>query len=253
MTDFRKRLKAGEQLIGTMITLPTAASAEVLVECGFDWLFIDAEHGPLDMGDILAVLQVAGDRAACIVRVPECSEGWIKRVLDMGADGVIVPQTNTPEMVADVVRFARYAPEGARGVGLARAHKYGFGFEEYVASANDQITVIVQAEHRLAVENIEAIAATDGIDAVLLGPYDLSASMDKMGQITDPEVTGAVSHVIDTCRKAGVPVGSFGVSADAVNDYAAQGCTLLCAGVDVLFLGGAARKMKSQLSLNPQS
>ncbi|MEQ9412107.1 MAG: aldolase/citrate lyase family protein [Fuerstiella sp.] len=247
MHDFRTRLKAGESLLGTMVTLPTATTAEILADAGFDWLFIDAEHGPLEAGDILSILQAVGERIACVVRVPECSEAWIKRVLDLGADGVIVPQTNTPQMVEDVVRYARYAPEGSRGVGLARAHGYGFRFEEYVPSANDNVAVIVQAEHRDAVDNIEDIVRIPGVDAVLLGPYDLSASLGKMGQINDSQVEGCIQRVIDVCGNAGIPIGSFGVTADAVKGYADQGCTLLCAGVDVLFLGGAARRMQSDL------
>ncbi|MDG2130224.1 MAG: aldolase/citrate lyase family protein [Fuerstiella sp.] len=246
-TDFRQRLRAGDALIGTMVTLPTAATAEILADVGFDWLFVDAEHGPLDATDLLGILQAVGDRVPCIVRVPLCDEGWIKRVLDLGAQGIIVPQTNTPEIVSDVVRYARYAPAGSRGVGLARAHGYGFRFDEYVASANEHVAVIVQAEHRLAVANIEEIVAVPGIDAVLLGPYDMSASYGKMGQITDPEITSAIARVITTCRSAGISVGSFGVTADAVRTYAEQGCSLLCAGVDVLFLGGGARKMHSEV------
>jgi len=244
--DFRARLRSGEKLVGTMVTLPTPSTAEILADAGFDWLFVDAEHGPLDVNDIQGILQAVGDRVPCVVRVPECSEAWIKRVLDLGAHGVIVPQTNTAEMVADVVRYSRYAPEGSRGVGLARAHGYGFKFAEYVASANDEIAVIVQAEHRRAVEDIAAIVAVEGVDAVLLGPYDMSASYGKMGQIDDPEITGAIEKVISTCKAADIPIGSFGVDADAINGYAKQGCTLLAAGVDVLFLGGAARRMKDQ-------
>ena len=244
MKTFRARLQAGETLVGTMVTLPTAATAEILADCGFDWLFVDAEHGPLDTGDILGILQAVGHRVSCIVRVPECSEAWIKRVLDLGAHGVIVPQTNSAETVAEVVRHARYAPGGGRGVGLARAHGYGFRFREYVQSANDETAVIVQAEHRDAVNNIEQIVRVPGIDAVLLGPYDMSASYDKMGQIDDPEITEAIRRVISTCRSAGIPVGSFGVTADAVRSYAEQGCQFLCAGVDVLFLGGAAGRMR---------
>ena len=247
-TDFRQRLRAGETLIGTMVTLPTAATAEILADAGFDWLFVDAEHGPLDAGDILGILQAVGHRVPCIVRVPQCDEAWIKRVLDIGAQGVIVPQTNTPEIVAAVVQYARYAPIGSRGVGLARAHGYGFQFDEYVSSANDHVAVIVQAEHKVAVENIEAIVAVAGIDAVLLGPYDLSASFGKMGQINDPEITAAIDRVVTTCKSAGVSVGSFGVTADAVREFREQGISLLCAGVDVLFLGGGARKMRAQVS-----
>ncbi|MDG1894536.1 MAG: aldolase/citrate lyase family protein, partial [Fuerstiella sp.] len=143
--------------------------------------------------------------------------------------------------------YARYAPVGSRGVGLARAHGYGFQFDEYVSSANDHVVVIVQAEHKVAVDNIEAIVAVPGIDAVLLGPYDLSASFGKMGQINDPEVTAAIDRVVTTCQSADIPIGSFGVTADAIRQYEEQGISLLCAGVDVLFLGSGARKMRSQV------
>ena len=154
--DFRARLKRREKLLGTMVTLPCAATAEILADMGFDWLFIDGEHGPLETRELTAILQTVGDRAACLVRVPEAGEVPIKKVLDLGAHGIIVPQVNTAEQAAEVVRFARYAPEGTRGVGLARAQGYGQHFREYLESANREIAVVVQAEHRDAVENIES-------------------------------------------------------------------------------------------------
>ncbi|MFN9717713.1 MAG: HpcH/HpaI aldolase family protein [Planctomycetota bacterium] len=244
---FRKRLRNGERLLGTMVTLPTASTAEVLADAGFDWLFIDAEHGPLEAPDILGILQAVGHRTACIVRVPVLDEGLIKRVLDLGAQGIIVPQINTAQQAADVVRFSRYAPLGSRGVGLARAHGYGFQFAEYVASANDEIVVIVQAEHRSSVENIHSIVAVPGIDCILLGPYDLSASYNKMGQINDPEVLSAISRITDAAKSANLALGYFGVSAEAIAPYAKQGYNLLIAGVDVLFLGQGARRMMQDL------
>ena len=152
---FRKRLRAGELLLGSMVTLPSAAIAEILAEAGFDWLFIDGEHGPLETGDIVAILQAVGDRVACIVRVPGAEEAPIKKILDQGAEGIIVPQVNTAEQAASVVRYARYSPAGSRGVGLSRAHGYGMRFQEYLQTANDRVAVIVQAEHARAVENIE--------------------------------------------------------------------------------------------------
>src|SRR5215510_8157864 len=154
--EFRARLKRREKLLGTMVTLPCAATAEILADMGFDWLFVDGEHGPLETRELTAILQAVGDRAACLIRVPEAGEVPIKKVLDLGAQGIIVPQVNSAEKAADVVRFARYAPEGARGVGLARAHGYGLKFREYLSAANCDISVIVQAEHARAVENIDA-------------------------------------------------------------------------------------------------
>jgi 2-keto-3-deoxy-L-rhamnonate aldolase RhmA len=245
--EFRTRLKRGETLLGTMVTLASAASAEVLASAGFDWLFIDGEHGPLETRELNEILQAVSHKTACIVRVPEAAEVPIKRALDLGAHGIIVPQVNTAEQAADVVRWSRYAPQGARGVGLARAHGYGQSFREYLNRANDEIAVIVQAEHARAVDNIEAIARVPGVDAVLLGPYDLSASLGLMGQIDHPNVVAAIRRVTDACRAAGMPLGYFGVTAAAVLPYAAPGYTLLVAGVDTLYLGNGAKALLKEL------
>ncbi|MEZ6034925.1 MAG: aldolase/citrate lyase family protein [Planctomycetaceae bacterium] len=246
--SFRTRLRNRERLLGTMVTLPTASTAEILADAGFDWLFIDGEHGALETSDVLGILQAVGHRIACIVRVPACDEVAIKKVLDLGAAGIIVPQVNTAEQAADVVRFARYSPEGGRGVGLARAHGYGFRFADYVARANAEVSVIVQAEHRLAVDNIDSIISVPGVDAVLLGPYDLSASYGKMGQISDPEVLQGIDRITQTCQAAQMPLGYFGISFDAVKPWMDQGYTLIVAGVDVLFLGNGARRMLKDLT-----
>jgi 2-keto-3-deoxy-L-rhamnonate aldolase RhmA len=245
--EFRARLKRREVLLGTMVTLASPASAEVLAALGFDWLFVDAEHGPLETRELTGILQAVGDKAACIVRVPEAAEVPIKKVLDLGAHGIIVPQVNSAEQAANVVKWARYAPEGTRGVGLARAHGYGLRFREYLGAANRETAVIVQAEHVRAVENIDAIVRVPGVDAVLLGPYDLSASLGKMGEIDHPEVVAAIGRVMDACNAAGMPLGYFGVTAAAVRPYIARGYTLIVAGVDTLFLANGAKTLLEEL------
>lgn len=248
MSDsFRARLKNGEILYGTMVTLDTPAVSEVLAGVGYDWLFIDGEHGPLETGDLLPILQTVDKQVACLVRVPAAGEVPIKKVLDLGAAGVIVPQVNSAEQAADVVRWSRYAPEGSRGVGLARAHGYGATFKEYLDSANDLVSVVVQAEHAEAVENIEEIVQVPGIDSVLLGPYDLSASLGHMGDLDHPEVVAAIDHITRTCQNAGLPLGYFNVTAETVKPFIEKGYTLIVAGVDTLFLRGAAQKMLSDL------
>ncbi len=245
--EFRARLKRGDKLLGTMVTLASGASAEILGSLGFDWLFIDAEHGPLETRELTEILQAVGDKTACIVRVPEAAEVPIKKALDLGAHGIIVPQVNTAEQAAAVVRYARYAPEGARGVGLARAHGYGLKFREYVSAANREIAVIVQAEHARAVENIDAIVRVPGVDAVLLGPYDLSASLGKMGEIENPAVVAAIDRVTEACREVGMPLGYFGITAAAVRPYVARGYTLIVAGVDTLYLAKGAKALLDEL------
>jgi 2-dehydro-3-deoxyglucarate aldolase/4-hydroxy-2-oxoheptanedioate aldolase len=246
-SSFCSRLRNGELLIGTLVTLSSPEATEVMAHVGFDWLFIDTEHGPFDALGALALLQAAGEKCPCIVRVPVGDEVWIKKALDIGAAGIIVPQVNSAEQAERVVRYCKYPPEGVRGVGLARAHGYGGQFQEYLAEANQNIAVILQAEHKDAVANIQSIVKVPGIDALLIGPYDLSASMGKMGQVTDPEVQGAVSTVRQACLGAGIRLGAFGVSAEAVAPYIGQGFTLIAVGVDVLFLSAAAKETLAKL------
>lgn len=244
---FRERLHGGETLIGSLLNLPSAGVAEVLAAAGFDWLFIDTEHGPIGTHDLIAILQAVDRDLACIVRVPALSVGAIKRALDMGAAGIIVPQIESAADAAQAVRLSRYAPDGARGMGLARAHGYGFTFSDYIKNANDEIAVIVQVEDARAVEQIEAIAAVDGLDAVFLGPYDLSASLGHPGDIHHPTVAEAIDHVTRACQEAGMPLGYFGLDAAAVTPFIERGYTLICAGIDCVLLGQAASRLVDAL------
>ena len=230
-----------------MLTLPSAAVAEILADAGFDWLFLDGEHGPLELRDLQAILQAVGEKTPCVVRVPAVDGVAIAKALDLGAAGVIVPQVNTPEQAERAVRSCRYAPEGTRGVGIARAQGYGMRFGGYVAEANKHVAVIVQAEHIQAVESIERMVAVPGIDAVLIGPYDLSASMNLMGQVTHPSVVEAIERVTATCLSAGIPLGIFGVTSAAIKPFADRGYTLLVAGVDTMLLGEAAQSLRIDL------
>ena len=199
--DFRARLRRGDRLIGTMVSLAS----------------------------------------------PEVAEVPIKQALDIGAAGVIVPLVNSAAQAEQVVRLARYSPLGVRGVGVGRAQGYGLRLQEYLASANDRVAVIVQVEHIDAVAQIEAIASVPGIDGVMVGPYDLSASLGRLGDVAHPDVQAAVDRVTAACRDAGVPLGVFGVSAAAIQPYVARGYTLLVASVDALLLGQAAQAILGQL------
>jgi 2-dehydro-3-deoxyglucarate aldolase len=245
--QFRTRLASGELLVGTMLALNCPDVAEVLAGVGFDWLFIDAEHGTFAARDMQAILQAAGPDMPCVVRVSSSEEVPIKKALDVGAAGIIAPQVNSAEQAKAVVRYAKYPPQGARGVGIARAHGYGLRFQEYVDTANKDVAVIVQAEHIEAVEHIEAIVEVTGIDGVLVGPYDLSASLGRIGQVDHPEVTSAIDRVTQACRAAGVRLGIFGVSAEAVRPYVEKGYTLITAGIDAMMLGRAAQDLLAEL------
>jgi 2-dehydro-3-deoxyglucarate aldolase/4-hydroxy-2-oxoheptanedioate aldolase len=246
--QFRVRLHAGELLVGTVITLPAPEITELMPELGFDWLFVDTEHAPFDSREAQALLQAAGADFPCLVRVPAGEEVWIKKALDIGAAGVIVPQVNSPEQADRIVRLCKCPPQGVRGVGIARAHRYGHRFQEYVQAANQQMTVVIQIENVDAVRNVDAIVSVPGIDAVFIGPYDLSASLGRVGRVGDPAVKEAITRVSQSCRAAGVRLGAFGVDAKAVIPLIEQEFTLIAVGVDTLFLIKAAQDALSELA-----
>ena len=148
--NFRLRLRRGDRLIGTIVAIESPEVVEVLAGAGFDWLFIDAEHSPLSPQGVQRMVMAAGE-LPCVVRVPANNEAWIKHVLDAGAAGIIVPLVNTAADAALAVQRAKYPPQGVRGVGPSRALGYGYGIADYVARANADTAVIVQAEHTHAV------------------------------------------------------------------------------------------------------
>lgn len=237
--DFAKRLRRGDTLIGTLVGLNNSDVVELLAACGYDWLFIDAEHGAFLPGDTVPLLQAAGD-CPCLIRVPAADPVWIKKALDVGAAGVIVPQVHDAVQAREMVAAAKYSPVGRRGVGLGRAHVYGREFENYLHNANEGTVVVLQAESRQAITNINEIVAVEGVDAILIGPYDLSASLGHIGDVDHAEVRSAIDTVADACRQVDVKRGIFGVSPEAVRPYMENGFSLITVGVDSLFLGQAA-------------
>lgn len=245
--NFRQRLQNHETLIGTLVSLASPASAELLANLGFDWLFIDAEHAPLALGEIQSILQATQHRCPCLVRIPANDEVFIKQALDMGAAGLIAPLVNTAEAARQIVRLAKYPPAGARSIGLARAHGYGQTFQQYLTAANDELAVVVQIEHIDGVNNVEAILEVEGIDAIFLGPYDLSGSLGKPGEVNDSEVRSAIARVVTACRDKQMPLGIFAVNAKAAQPWVDEGCTLVTVGTDTLFLAEAAKRALKDL------
>jgi 2-keto-3-deoxy-L-rhamnonate aldolase RhmA len=239
----KARLAAGEILCGTLLTIGSSEVAELLAVAGFDWIFLDAEHGALDPRDVLHLLQSIGGRTPCLVRVPTLDEAWIKRALDAGADGVIVPQVGSAEEAQRAVQYAQYPPRGRRGLGTARANRYGLGVAEYLRSVSGAVTVVVQAETVGAIQNIQAIAAVPGLDAVFVGPYDLSASLGHPGEVDHPQVRAAISQVSRACREAGVRTGIFAMTGEELETHLPQGFTLLAAGVDTVLLSQGAEAL----------
>jgi len=243
----RKRLKDGELLLGTILSLNSPDVAEILSAIGFDWIFIDAEHSTLDPHDLKALFQAIGESAPCVVRLPALDEIAVKKTLDAGAAGLLIPQVNTAEQVEQLVQWGRYHPEGSRGLGFGRAQGYGLKVGEYFENANEKVLLSVQAENMEAVKNIESIVQVPGLDAVVVGPLDLSTSMGLSGQVGHTDVKAAIQRVADVCFNAEMPIGIFGMTAEAVRPYIAQGFTFIVCGADTVLLGNAARQLLQQL------
>lgn len=238
--SFRDRLRAGGPLIGTLLGLPSPELAEIAAAAGFDWLFLDTEHGALGPGDVLRVLQAVPESCAVLVRVPELRETWIQKALDAGAAGVIIPHVDDASAAARAVHWAKYPPEGGRSVGFTRAGGYGARFQENVETANARTVVVAQVEHIDGVTDIEAILDVGGLDAVFVGPYDLSASLGMPGAVQAPEVRAALETVAAACARRKVPSGVFAADAAGAAAALAAGFTLVCAGLDVGLYARAA-------------
>ena len=226
----------GDLLLGTILTLPSPEVAEVLSRSGFDWLFVDMEHTQLDVEHVQRILQAVGREYPCLVRVPSIDEVWIKKVLDAGPAGIIVPHVNTPEQVKRILSWSKYPPEGERSAGISRAQDYGINLQDYMEKANKSLVIIPQIEHRAAVDNIESIVEVLGLSVLFVGPYDLSGSIGKLGKVDDPEVWQMIKMVRSTCAKAGLVCGIFGVDAEAVIPYLEAGYTLIAIGTDTSYL-----------------
>lgn len=239
MFNFRQKIKEGKPLVGTLQALNSPEVTEMLVAAGFDWLWIDLEHSIIDVEGAQRILQAAGNNCPCVLRVPAGDRVWIKKLLDIGPAGVIIPLVKSAREAAQIVQFCRYPPEGTRSVGLSRAHGYGMWFEEYVANANQNVAVIMQIEHIDAVKEIEDIVKIPGIDALLVGPYDLSGTMGKIGQVKDPEVQAQVEKVRQVCLDTAMPVGIFTTNPEEVKPLIEKGYTVIAAGIDTIFLGRA--------------
>jgi 2-dehydro-3-deoxyglucarate aldolase len=240
---FRTRLKRNEFLLGTLLTLPSPELAEVLSLTGLDWLFVDLEHSPMDAAAAQAVLQAVAGRLDCLLRVPANDEVWIKKALDTGATGVIVPQVNSAAEARQAVGWSRYPPQGTRSVGLGRAQGYGTDLQGYLGRSNAEVVLVVQAEHIQAVQNIEAILQVEGIDAVLVGPYDLSNSMGLPGQVEHPEVQAAIAQVRQACQAQGMPLGIFTTSTEKAVELKEQGYSLLAVSTDALMVSAAVKEI----------
>ena len=235
--QLRRRVLGREWLAGTFINLGSSITAEIAGRSGFDWLMFDYEHGPGSDESLLHQLQaIRGTPAAAVVRLAANEAPRFKRVLDLGADGVMVPYVNTPFEAAAAVAASRFPPHGTRGVSkFNRAAGFGQGFENYYANAHHRVTVMVQIETPEAVDNVEAIAAVEGVDVLFLGPLDLSTNLGIQSNFTHPKFVEAQRRMAAACLSAGKAAGILLTNPDQVPHVRELGYTVIALGSD----GGA--------------
>ena len=252
--SFKQALAQGEAQIGLWLGLANAYTAEILAGTGYDWLLVDGEHAPNDLRSILHQLQAIASASSAlppgaraphaVARVPVGDTALIKQYLDIGAQTLLVPMVDTPEQAQQLVRATRYAPEGVRGMGsaLARSSRWQ-AYPRYVHEANQQVYLLVQAETVEAMANLDAIAATPGVDGVFIGPADLSASMGHPGNPGHPDVQAAIHDGITRILRAGKAPGILATNEAQARQWLAAGALFVAVGVDTMLLTSAAQTL----------
>jgi len=240
---FKHAIAAGRLQIGLWCSLCSNIAADIVRDCGFDWLLLDTEHSPNEIPDLLAQLQaVEGGTATAIVRPAWNDTVLIKRCLDIGATALLVPYVQNADEAKSAVAAVRYPPRGVRGVAAAsRASRFG-RVTDYLKTADREICLLVQVETRSALEKLEAIATVEGVDGVFIGPSDLSASLGHVGNPAHPEVQAALADAVRRLKAVGKPAGILTANEEEVRRYIGWGYTFVAVGSDVGLLarGGDA-------------
>ncbi len=241
---FKQALATGEQQIGLWCSLCSNIAVDVVSDSGFDWLLLDSEHAPNELPGILTQLQAArGGTATPIVRPSSNDPVQIKRLLDIGAPGLLIPYVQNVEEARLAVAATRYAPEGFRGVtGSGRASRYG-RVGDYLQNAASEICVLLQVETREALEQIEEIASVDGVDGVFIGPADLSTSFGLYGNWTGPEMQAAIKDAVDRLTKVGKPAGILTANEEEARRFIEWGYKFVAVGADLGLLRNAADRL----------
>lgn len=231
---FKARLREKDVQIGLWLGLGDPSVAELAAGTGFDWLLVDGEHGPNGLRDVLAQLRAIGERTEVVVRTRDDNRAEIKQVLDIGAQTVLVPMIESGAQAAEVVRSMKYPPEGVRGVGAALARASGYNaVGDYLATANDEVCVLVQVESRAGIEALDDILAVAGVDGVFVGPADLAADLGYRGTPGAPEVQAVVRDALARIRAAGLAAEILTSDRGLAQGYREMGVEFLAVGSDV--------------------
>lgn len=243
---FKAELRKRGHQLGIWNTIGGNTVPDLLGGAGFDWVLVDCEHAAIDTVEVLPALQAisANPKVSAIVRPADNDATLFKRILDMGAQTLLVPYVQTAEEAAQAVSAMRYAPHGVRGMaGMTRATRYG-QVDDYYTTAYDELCLVVQVETALGLDNLEAIAQTEGVDAVFIGPADLSASLGLPGQTSHPDVVAAIHDAIDRLKAIEVPVGLMALDPASAKAFIARGVNFTAVGVDLVLLADAVASLR---------
>lgn len=247
MRNFVVELQSGRTKIGLWQSMANPYSAELCAGTGFDWLLFDGEHAPNTIPLLLAQLQaVSGTGVEAVVRPPSSDPVLIKQLLDIGFRNLLLPMVDTAEQAAHLVAATRFPPLGIRGVASSTSRASGFGAKpDYLATAHEDLCVIVQIESRTGLENVADIAATAGVDGVFIGPADLAASLGHLGDSGHPEVRSAIEAALPVIREAGKFAGIFASGPQDARRWVERGVTFVSVGSDVALLASACRALRA--------
>jgi 2-keto-3-deoxy-L-rhamnonate aldolase RhmA len=244
VASLKFKLRQRELTIGSWITLAHPAIAEIMSRAGFDWLAVDLEHSVITIREAEELIRIVVLSGICpLVRLSANDPVQIKRVMDAGAHGVIVPMVNSVSDAENAVKAVRYPPEGTRGVGLARAQGYGGSFQGYREWLDQESVVIVQAEHIESVNNLEDILAVDAVDGFIVGPYDLSGSLGVPGQFDHPSMARAMDRVKSVGLASGKAFGIHVIEPDIeeLQQRVREGFNFVAYSLDIRMLDRACR------------
>jgi 4-hydroxy-2-oxoheptanedioate aldolase len=256
LNPFKQALADKRAQIGLWLGLADSYCAEICAGAGFDWLLIDGEHAPNDLRSILqqaqAIAGYPGTHAVARVPVGHGNIGvtLLKQYLDLGIQTLLVPMVDTPEQAAELVRACCYPPRGIRGMAGARASRWG-RYTQYASECGNQVCLLVQVETRTAIENLDAIAATDGVDGVFIGPADLSASLGHIGNSTHPEVQAVIDDAIVRVVRAGKAAGILTADEALARRYLELGATFVAVGLDTQLLARGSAALAAKFKGNP--
>lgn len=260
MSDARstvtQRLRRRQRVFGAWTSFGQASITEIFAGAGVDFIGIDLEHSTISQEQaqrIIAAAQAGG--CACLPRVASHNGEQIRRLLDSGADGIIVPNVTTPSEVAQILAWCKYPPAGRRGYGVARAQGYGMAFERYTAEWNARSAIILQIESIASVNVVEELLRPDGVDGVMVGPYDMSGSLGIPGRLADARVTEACARVVEACRRHGKACGTQLIepTAEGIAAAFAQGYTFVVLASDVFILWKWAARMRGLIGAQQPS